>query len=153
MFSGVKAKKYTLSALWNMNQGLITFIDQSDQLLMLSKHICASTFGINTFYEGILRLGQDWPRTYCEGVEYEQYVRVPQHYVNLFGKSWNVTDILIYVKSIFWSLVIDAEKRFSTFLLRRITVHFVAHHLHCRHIMKGGEITARKIHLSIFMLF
>ena len=34
-----------------MNQGLITFIDQSDPLLMLSKHICGSTFAIDTFYE------------------------------------------------------------------------------------------------------
>ena len=44
-----------------MNQGLITFIDQSDPLLMLSKHICGSTFGIDTFYEEILRLGQNGP--------------------------------------------------------------------------------------------
>ena len=57
-----------------MNQGLITFIDQSDPLLMLSKHICSSKCGIDTFYEEILRLGQNW--TNCEGIEYEQYVKV-----------------------------------------------------------------------------
>ena len=35
---------------------------------MLSKHICGSMFGIDTFYERILRP--------CEVVKYEQYVRV-----------------------------------------------------------------------------
>ena len=54
-----------------MNQGLITFIDQSDRLLMLSKYNCGSKCGIDTFNEEILR-----STTYCEGVEYEQYVRV-----------------------------------------------------------------------------
>ena len=39
-----------------MNQGLITFIDQSDPLLMFSKQKCGSIFGIDTFYEEILKL-------------------------------------------------------------------------------------------------
>ena len=60
-----------------MNQGLITFIDQTDPLLMISKHICCLKLGIDTFYEEILRLGQNEPKTiYCERAEYEQYVRV-----------------------------------------------------------------------------
>ena len=61
-----------------MNQGLITFIDQSDQLLMLSKHICASTFDIDTFYTFFFlwRGFLDRVKIDPEVVEYEQYVRV-----------------------------------------------------------------------------
>ena len=53
-----------------MSQGLITFIDQSDPLLILSKHICGSIFGIDTFYEGIYSTVR---------VEYEHYVRINAH--------------------------------------------------------------------------
>ena len=65
--------KKTLSALWGINEGLITHLLMTDKISMDAKYICGSKFGIGTNYKGTLKPSQKWSTPYCEGYEYEQW--------------------------------------------------------------------------------
>lgn len=80
--SGVKLKKYTFPALWNIYEGLtIIFLSGIGYLNILIRFV-VKKFGGDTCYKGILGPGQNWPGPYSEGAEYEQYVRVKKEPTN-----------------------------------------------------------------------